>query len=754
MKLSGKTILLVEDEAITALTEEQWLKGEGLNVIHVTNGLNAINAVEKNPESIDLILMDIDLGSGMDGTEAAREILKEHDIPLLFLSSHTEKNIVDKTEEITSYGYVVKGSDDTVLLASIKMAFKLFQQKKETLIQETKLYETAENLAITLESIGDGVITTDTNGCITRMNQVAEHLCGWKAEEADGRPLCEVFNIINAKTHKKADDPIGRVLESGKRIGLSNHTVLVSKDGSEYYIVDSAAPIRNNSGKILGVVIVFADVTEKYKKEERLRESEEHFKNLFENAPLGYQSLDENGCLIDVNQTWLETLGYGRDEVIGRWFGDFLVPQMVDLFRERFPIFKARGAVHTEYELIRKNGTIANIIFDGRIGHTANGKFMQTHCILQDVTGFRKAERNMFSIEERYKLLYENSMDAIFFASPTGIVISANPAACRMFGMTEDEIIKRGRYGLIDPADFRHSEALKERTKNGRFAGELDWIKMDGTKFTGEVSSVIFNDPESHKRTCTIIRDVTGRKLAEEQMKSNNEELIRLSAIKDKSLAIISHDLRGPFQGFLGLTKDLADNIEKLEQQEISEIASVMHQSAKETYSLLTNLQEWSRIQTGRFNFSPIELNLFLEVENIQKLFQSVVVLKSLILENNVDKDIFVKTDENALSTILRNLIDNAIKFTREGGKVSVSSIKRENFVEISVYDSGIGIDKAKLEVLLGPYSGYTTRGTNGEKGSGLGLQLCRDLVEKCGGTMRVNSETGTGTEFIFTMPL
>ncbi|MGE5409468.1 MAG: response regulator, partial [Clostridiales bacterium] len=231
MKLLGKTILLVEDEAITALTEKRWLKGEGFDVIHVTSGSSAIDAVQKDPESIDLILMDIDLGYGMDGTEAAREILKNHDIPLLFLSSHTEKEIVDRTEEITSYGYVVKGSDETVLLASMKMAFKLSESKREAQLQETKYSRLAEKLAITLQSICDGLIATDVQGCITQMNPVAENLCGWNLKEAMGKPLPEVFHIINEKTRRPVENPVNLVLASGKRVGLANHTVLVSKDG-------------------------------------------------------------------------------------------------------------------------------------------------------------------------------------------------------------------------------------------------------------------------------------------------------------------------------------------------------------------------------------------------------------------------------------------------------------------------------------------------------------------------------------------
>lgn len=150
MKLSAKTILLVEDEALIGMAEKNCLTEEGFNVIQILSGEEAIETVEMNPDSIDLILMDIDLGLGMDGTEAAEAILKIKDIPIIFLSSHTEKEVVDKTEKITSYGYVVKDTGITVLLASIKMAFRLYEAKKEILAKKAEMYRQEETLRYSL----------------------------------------------------------------------------------------------------------------------------------------------------------------------------------------------------------------------------------------------------------------------------------------------------------------------------------------------------------------------------------------------------------------------------------------------------------------------------------------------------------------------------------------------------------------------------------------------------------------------------
>ncbi|MBN2050528.1 MAG: response regulator [Spirochaetales bacterium] len=276
------TILLVEDQALIAMAESTQLEKKGYRVLTAYTGEEAIRLAESN-DDIDLVLMDIDLGkSRIDGTEAARRILARNELPVVFLSSHTEPEMVERTEEITSYGYIVKNSGFTVLETSIKMAFRLFQahqevkkHKEETQQVNTLLAESREDLKATLHSIGDAVFSTDLSGTMARMNPVAEKITGWTMEEARGRHYKDVFRIINAHTRKEAEDPIHKALHDGTVAELANHTILVSKEGLEYQIADSASPIRDAKGAVRGAVVVFRDVTEAYNIREDLSRSED-----------------------------------------------------------------------------------------------------------------------------------------------------------------------------------------------------------------------------------------------------------------------------------------------------------------------------------------------------------------------------------------------------------------------------------------------------------------------------------------------
>ncbi len=270
------------------------------------------------------------------------------------------------------------------------------------------LHASEENLAITLNSIGDAVIATDTDGQVTRMNPVAEALTGWTATEAVGRPLTDVFQIVNAQTRAKVGNPVEQVRSEGVVVGLANHTLLIARDGTERQIADSGAPIRGHDGTLAGVVLVFRDVTEAYAKDRQLRESEERFQMLFEQAPLGYHSLDSEGRFINVNQAWLDQFGYARDEVLGRWFGDFLASEYVERFRERFPRFKAAGRIRgAEFAMVHKDGSRYIMSIDGDIGRDEQGKFKQTHCILRDITEQKRAEEALAKHRDHLEELVE-----------------------------------------------------------------------------------------------------------------------------------------------------------------------------------------------------------------------------------------------------------------------------------------------------------------------------------------------------------
>ncbi len=342
---SKKVILLVEDEAIIAMMQKASLETYGYEVILASTGEAAVRMANNAP-TIDLVLMDVDLGMGINGTTAARAILKTRNIPVVFLSSHTEPEIVGLTEVITSYGYVVKNSGITVLDASIKMAFKLFEAKR--FIEDEK-----EHLRMTLNSIGDGVLATDTQGRVTRMNPWAEQLTGWKLANAQGKPLQDVFRIINAETRAPIEFSIPSLLELDRPARLEKSTILISREGAEYRIADSVAAIQGTDGAVNGVVLVFRDVTEECKIQEDLRihqielemqneqlrttqreleTSRQRYFEMYDLAPVGCCTLSENGIVLEANLTLANMLCVPRGALLQHPVSSLIFPADQDIY--------------------------------------------------------------------------------------------------------------------------------------------------------------------------------------------------------------------------------------------------------------------------------------------------------------------------------------------------------------------------------------------------------------------------------------
>ena len=167
----------------------------------------------------------------------------------------------------------------------------------------------------------------------------------------------------------------------------------------------------------------------------------DRYRRLYEQAPLGYQSLDDAGCFIEVNQAFLDALGYTREEVIGHWFGDFLAPDMVDAFRERFPKFKAIGTTRVDFQMKHKNGSLRIMTIDGRVDYEEDGRFKQTHCVLQDITDRKHAEDALRDSEAKFRTLFEQMTQGVFYQQPDGSYDDVNPAALAMFGLTREQFL-------------------------------------------------------------------------------------------------------------------------------------------------------------------------------------------------------------------------------------------------------------------------------------------------------------------------
>jgi len=251
-----------------------------------------------------------------------------------------------------------------------------------------------------------------------------------------------------------------------------------------------------------------------------------------------------------------------------------------------------------------------------------------------------------------------------------------------------------------------------------------------------------------------ISRDITVQKYAATKMEKINKELTKLNAVKDKFFSIISHDLKNQFHSINASLELLTGKEDFLTEEEKEGLLNNIYKISKKAYSLLENLLQWSMHQMDKIDFQPesIELDELIE-ENIF-LFNDSALLKNISLSSNIPPDLFVNADRNMLNTILRNLISNAIKFTPEKGKIDINSNIIEGNVEISVTDNGIGISPDNLEKLLQFNQPFSTNGTHNESGTGFGLLLCKEFIEKNNGALCIESNNNKGSKFAFTLPL
>lgn len=237
-----------------------------------------------------------------------------------------------------------------------------------------------------------------------------------------------------------------------------------------------------------------------------------------------------------------------------------------------------------------------------------------------------------------------------------------------------------------------------------------------------------------------------------EYLEEVNQNLITLNATKDKFFSIIAHDLKNPFTSILGFSEMLLSNYEKLADEKRRQYIEIIYNSAMNVYKLLENLLEWARTQTGTISFEPVLFDMNSLFDSNLELIHDKISEKNIMIEKNLPDKVEAYADKNMINTVIRNLLTNAVKFT-EKGKISISVKPQGNFWECSISDTGTGIPQQKLQTIFSVEKSKSSPGTRGETGTGLGLILCKEFVEKNGGEIRADSTEGQGSTFYFTVP-
>jgi PAS domain S-box-containing protein len=417
--------------------------------------------------------------------------------------------------------------------------------------------------------------------------------------------------------------------------------------------------------------------------------------------------------------------------------------ELITLFR------KENSSKTVEYRYKCKDGsyklvelTATNLTNDPIIG----GILLNYH----DITQRKQIEEELRENTEMLQIIIDNIPVMIICFDENGKIKIANQELVNVLGWTFKEWETENIFAKCYP----EPEVLKE-VLDFMMSEEIGWKDFNThTKNGTIIDTVWMNIKLPNGISMGIGQDITVRKRAEEKLIENDNYLQKLNADKDRFISILSHDLKSPFNSILGFSEVLTEDIRKLNTDEIEDIAQNINKSARNTLYLLEDLLAWAMTQQGKIIFKPQKLSLAYICKNILEILNPNAVAKNITINYYVADSIKVFADIDMIKTILRNLVSNALKFTNNGGTIIVSSEQNSENVTISVSDNGVGIKAESITKLFNISEIITTKGTAEETGTGLGLLLCKEFVEKHGGKIWVESEVGKGSEFKFTMPI
>jgi PAS domain S-box-containing protein len=645
------------------------------------------------------------------------------------------------------------------------------------------LRDSEEKLAVTLNSIGDAVIATDAKACIVILNHVAEKLTGWTRAQAIGRPLADVFTIVNKETRQPGMLPTVATLANGTTQGLANHTVLIAKDGSESDIADSCAPICDRDGQVIGAVLVFRDVTHEYATQQALRDLQFYTRSLIESHIDALMTTDAQGIIGDVNQQMVALTGRTRDELIGAPCRNFFTdPVRADQAIKRV---LAENTVR-DYELTvrARNGEETVVSYNAATFHDRDGKLQGVFAAARDVTQRKRTETQLLESEARTRAILTAAADAIIIIDADGTIESLNTAAMTLFGYPEAEMVGRNVKMLMpEPYKAEHDRYLQNYAGTGikKIIGnqrEVAGLRKNGETFPMDlaVSEVQLG---SRRLFTGIVRDITDRKRFERTLQEKNIELEHANRMKSEFLATMSHELRTPLNAIIGFSEALKDGLMGAMSDTQQEYIGDIFTSGQHLLALINDILDLSKVEAGMMGLELEAVDVSSLLSSSLSIVREKAAAQRIELELDTGEDLGIpQLDMRKTKQIVYNLLSNAVKFSPDGARVTLRARRvgraavgalpgpwpvhgfplagneYNEFLEICVSDSGIGISQDNMKKLFQAFSQIDSSLARKFEGTGLGLAMVKQLAELHGGTVAVASAEGEGARFAAWLPL
>jgi len=642
-----------------------------------------------------------------------------------------------------------KTSDDDAQCLVVVADINERKQAEKTLKEsETKYRELIENSPDAILIYVDGKIELVNKECLRLMAVSYE-------EELIGK---SVIQFVHPDCRAMVSERMKKVANEGGFLPLAEEK-FVRPDGSEVDIEVKALSITLDNKPAIQLIV--RDITNRKQAEEALRVSERQYRDMFfKNTAVKLIIDPVSGEILNVNEAASKFYGYSVNRL-----EKMNINQINTLNEEQLAteMALARNEQRSRFDFRHRlaSGEVRDVeVYSGPIEF---GGCTRLYSIVQDVTDRKRTQDLLTQMNWRLESIVESTRIGTWeWNIKTGETVF-NERWAQILGYSLAELapvsIKTWE-ALSHPEDLKNSKKFLER----HFSGELPYYNFDCRMKHKDGHWVWVLD---HGRVVTHTEDgkplimfgthtdITERKKVEETLRMNEAELLRLNAEKDKFFSIIAHDLRSPFNGFLGLTEIMVEGLPGMTRDEIQQMAVFIRKSATNLFSLLGNLLEWSRMQRGLMGVLPSSFLLMPKISESMLLVKDAADNKEIVISYAVPGDLEVFTDGNMLGGILRNLVTNAVKFTSKGGTVLISARSIPgNLVEISVRDTGIGMSKGLIDDLFRLDANTGRKGTDGEPSTGLGLMICKDFIEKNGGELFIESEEGKGSDFKFTVPM
>ncbi len=657
------------------------------------------------------------------------------------------------------------------------------RQTEITKRAEEESREQRERLRVTLASIGDAVIATDVHGMVSFLNPVASILTGWSKEEALGAPLESVFHIVNDQTREPVENPALRAMRDGAIVGLANHTLLISKDGTEKPIDDAGSPIRNAESQTIGSVLIFRDITQRRlveKEREGAGRVARQLAALVESSDDAIIATDLDLRITAWNRAAERMYGYTAKEAVGQPLS-LIIPE--DRLHEEDGLMNrirhGEKVEHFETERCRKDKTIIGVSITLSPIHDSAGIVIGASKIARDITERLQAKRLQAELFERERLMRLREHSAREAAEAAELRLRMALDAGHMGGWEYN--VRTGRViwspGLeqihgyqagtfpgtfdafreeIHPDDREHVlQAIGEATAQKRDHHiEYRIVRKDGSiRWVEGRGQLFLNDDGLPDRMLGVCADITERKRAEEMEKQARLAAEEANRLKDEFLAMVSHELRNPLSAILGWSAIL--NKGNTPDERAKQAYAVIERNARAEARLVESLLDLSRITAGQLKLDSERVNLPVLLEVVVDSIRPAADDKGIALEMTSQRDIVLIGDSGRLQQVFSNLLTNAVKFTSRGGRIQVRVARSGSHAHIQVVDDGEGISPGFIPYVFERFRQAESTAARTQGGLGLGLAIVRELVRAHGGSITAESPgKGHGSTFTVTLPV